>query len=125
MLLAVVSPMHMSVPIRAGTLMWVWVTKQHPHRAAERERNRHQHDHRVGQLWKLITSSRKTSTTASAMPEYRPLKLSCMVSTWPLSVTVIALGRVRLIGCDHLLDGVSRRIEIAYPGRRHERRTPA
>ncbi len=47
MLLAVVRPMHISVPISAGTLRWVLRQEQHPHHAAQSERHRHEHDQRI------------------------------------------------------------------------------
>ena len=58
MLFAVVSPMHMSVPMSAGTLMWVWVRNSihiTPPRA-----NGTAISTMSGsiQLWKLITRNR-------------------------------------------------------------------
>ena len=72
MLLAVVSPMHISVPINAGTLMWVCernsihIAPPSANGTAERTISG------SIQLWKLITRSRNTSTTANAIPENKP-----------------------------------------------------
>ena len=47
MLLAVVSPMHISVPISAGTLRCVCVRNSIHMTPRQRKRHRHQHDQRI------------------------------------------------------------------------------
>ncbi len=69
MLLAVVSPMHMSVPIKAGTLICVWVTNSIHITPPSANGTAISTISGSIQLWKLMTSNRKTSTTASAIPE--------------------------------------------------------
>ncbi len=73
MLFAVVKPMHMSVPMSAGTLMGVW-ERNSIHSTPPRAKGTAISTISGSiQLWKFITRNRYTRITASAMPVNRPV----------------------------------------------------
>ena len=72
MLFAVARPMHISPPIRAGTLIYVWVRYSPQHTPDNANGTASSTITGLSQLWNLITISRNTSTTASAMPPIKP-----------------------------------------------------
>src|SRR6266403_389943 len=94
MLLAVAMPMHMMVPVNAGTLTVVPVTNRihtMPTKAAGSPLmmiSGSSHD------WKFTTMSRYTSSTAKASPVNRPVNEDCMVCTCPRTTMLEPAGKL-------------------------------
>ena len=80
MLLAVVSPMHISDPISAGTLMCVPVKNNIHITPASAHGTAIKTISGSVQLWNLMTISRNTRTTARPIPPNSPEKLCRIVS---------------------------------------------
>ena len=113
MLFAVVSPMHISVPIRAGTLICVWVTKS-IHIAPQSENGTAISTiSGIGQALEIDHQKQKDQHDRQRHAGIKPAKALPHRLDLAAQLHLDRLRRVGLIGLDHLLDGVGGRIQIA------------